>query len=299
MSIGPMGWTPDWVQEALLNHITGMATFSAPANHWLALGTAPPSETDRTSWANELSGNGYQRKAIDFSAPTTTYVSGSSGNLISTIRNKCPIFFDQATANWSGFKYFAIFSAQTGGDLLYWAEYAAAVEGAPAIVVKKSHRLELQACTIEVHLVKNQTSYGPVTDVCWSKYLQEKVLNLLFRGIGFSAPTNYLCLVYTKPSPLDSGADLDEPPSSKGYARTVLGNWDDPTVNSVTLAEIVHTPTVSFPEATDDWSVPTFLAVADAATDGNLLYFQDSFPPAGPIEAGDVATVNSVKVLVS
>jgi hypothetical protein len=121
----------------------------------------------------------------------------------------------------------------------------------------------------------------------------------LFRGTGFSAPTNYLCLVYTKPSPLDSGADLDEPPTSKGYARTVLGNWDDPTVNSVTLAEIVHTPTVSFPEATDDWSVPTFLAVADAATDGNLLYFQDSFPPAGPIEAGDVATVNSVKVLVS
>jgi hypothetical protein len=299
MSIGPMGWTPDWVQEALLKHITGMATFSAPANHWLALGTSPPAETARTSWTNELSGNGYQRKAIDFSAPKTTYVSGSSGNLVSTIRNKCPVIFDQATSNWSGFKYFAIFSAQTGGDLLYWAEYTAVVEGAPAIVVKKAHRLELQPCEIEVHLVKNQTTYGPVTAVCWSKYLQENVLNLLFRGVGFTPPTNYLCLVYTKPSPLDSGADLDEPSPSVGYGRTVLDDWDAPTVNSVELADIVHTPTVSFPEATGDWSVPTFLAVVDADTDGNLLYFQDSSPPAGPIEAGDVATVTAVRVLTS
>ena len=68
---------------------------------------------------------------------------------------------------------------------------------------------------------------------------------------------------------------------------------------ALSLAEIIHAETVLFPEATDDWSVPPYLAVVDATTAGNLLYFQDSFPPAGPIEAGDVATVYGVKVLMS
>lgn len=182
---------------------------------------------------------------------------------------------------------------------MYWAEYVAAVEGAPEVVIKKGHRLELQTCAIEIHLVKNQTSYGPVTDVRWSKYLQEKVLNHLFRAVGFSAPTNYICLCYSMPSPLDTGAELDEPPASAGYARPVLANWDDPTVNSVMLAEIVNSTGASFPEATDDWGGPAHLAVTDAETDGNLLYFQESFPPADPISAGDVATVSNVKVLIS
>lgn len=69
MATGGMGWTPDWVQEALLEHITGTTPFAAPASHWLALGTGAPAETDRTSWASELSGSGYQRQAIEFSPP--------------------------------------------------------------------------------------------------------------------------------------------------------------------------------------------------------------------------------------
>jgi hypothetical protein len=296
MPVGPEGSTPNYMEEALLKHVTGVAAYSPHSTLWLALGTSPPQESDRYSWSNELSGGGYQRQQIEFTPAKTSI---SSTDCVTTIRNKCPLFF-HATADWAEFKYFAIWSAQTGGELLYWAEYTATAPGAPPIVVKKAECYVIQNCWLEIMLTKNHYTSNPIQYVTWSQYLQEKMLNLVFRNQSFSPPPNWLALSFNEPTCDQDGSDLSEPSPSAGYGRVLLGSWQTPS-QETDLARITTDGTYTFPTPTGDWSVPGWFAVCDEEDvgTGNLLYWQDAFEPAGPIESGDNVTADNISVLIN
>lgn len=207
------------------------------------------------------------------------------------------MFFGPATAEWGVVKYFSLWNAVTGGEMIYWSEYAGAAEGAPGIATKSGHRLIFWNDQVEVSLSKNQWGDSTIDYVTWSNYLQEKVLNFLFRGQSFSLPTPYLALCNSEPDCEDTGSDLDEP-SNAGYGRVALDSWGTPDTTD-RLARITSSGTFTFPTPTDSWGTPGWFAITDQSSGGNLLFWQDAFEPAGPIAADDEVTADNVNLLLT
>ena len=97
----------DYLEDALLDHLFGKATFTSPTIH-VALSTADP--LDDGSGLAEPSGNGYSRVAT---APADW--NASSGGLVD---NLSEIAFPQATGSWGTVTHFALFDADTAGTML-------------------------------------------------------------------------------------------------------------------------------------------------------------------------------------
>lgn len=96
--------------DAVLNILRGTAI--SGVNPYVGLfSTAPANDNDP---GTELSGNGYARQAVTFSAPTT-----DAGN-VRKVSNADTVTFGPATANWPQAVAFGIFNQPSGGTLLYW-----------------------------------------------------------------------------------------------------------------------------------------------------------------------------------
>lgn len=103
----------------ILNYIFGKTkTLAAPTDVYLALSSNDP-EADNGTFT-ELSGGGYARVHI-----CTT--SGAYPNLMGTptgraITNSKQINWNKATAKWKDIKGFALYTAATGGQMIYYGK---------------------------------------------------------------------------------------------------------------------------------------------------------------------------------
>jgi hypothetical protein len=98
----------DYLENELLDHALGTASYTAPAAVYVALATASFSDANTT--ANEVSATGtaYARQAATFTA-----ASGGSASTSATIT------FPTATDDWGTITHFGIYDASTAGNLLY------------------------------------------------------------------------------------------------------------------------------------------------------------------------------------
>ena len=96
--------------DAVLNLLRG-TTVNGISPFAGLFSTAP---ADDAAAGAELAGNGYERQAVTFGAPAT-----DTGN-VRKIANTSLISFGPATADWPQAVAFGIFSAVSGGTLLYW-----------------------------------------------------------------------------------------------------------------------------------------------------------------------------------
>jgi hypothetical protein len=112
----------DYLENKLIDLILRGQAFTAPANVFVALHTANP--TDVGSGA-EVSGGSYARVAVaatlaNFSgtqgAGTTSASTGTGGQ----VSNNVAITFPAPTANWGTVTHFSIRDATTGGNLLMY-----------------------------------------------------------------------------------------------------------------------------------------------------------------------------------
>jgi hypothetical protein len=103
-----MAGKTDYLENRLLDHIFNGVASTAPANTYLALFTAAPTDA---GGGTEVSGNAYARQAISF--------GNASGGQVS---NDAVLNFPAATpAGWGTIVAVAIFDAVTAGNMLYWA----------------------------------------------------------------------------------------------------------------------------------------------------------------------------------
>ncbi len=98
------------LEGQILDHLFGLATWTAPTHLWIALSTADPGE-DGSSIA-EPSGNGYGRVQCDPG-------SGQWVRSGSVVDNVAEIAFAEATGSWGTITHVAVFTAETGGTFLY------------------------------------------------------------------------------------------------------------------------------------------------------------------------------------
>jgi hypothetical protein len=102
--------TTDFTENKMLDHMLGKTSWTMPANVWVGLFTAAPSDT---GGGTEVSGGSYARKqtvGADWNAAAT----GSTSNANA-------ITFVTASASWGTVTHFGIFDAASAGNLLRWA----------------------------------------------------------------------------------------------------------------------------------------------------------------------------------
>lgn len=113
-----MPFTTNYAND-VLNYIFGKTkTLTAPTDVYLALSSNDP-EADNGTFT-ELSGGGYARVHI-----CTT--NGLYPNLMGTaagraISNNKQINWNKATAKWQDIKGFALYTAATGGQMIYYGK---------------------------------------------------------------------------------------------------------------------------------------------------------------------------------
>jgi len=111
----------------------------------------------------------------------------------------------------------------------------------------------------------------------FSNYLETEVLDHVFGGNAYTAPsTLYLGLYTAAPSDTGGGTEV----SGASYARqsaamTVSGN------------EATTSASVEFPAAGGSWGTITHVGVFDASTSGNLLAY-GALTANKTIETGDI-----------
>lgn len=101
-----MSQMSNYLENALVNATLRGTTFSTPATVYMALYTSDPTEADT---GTEVTGGGYARQPVTFSAPSNGATSNSAN-----------VTFPQATANWGNVTHIGIRDAATGGNLLYY-----------------------------------------------------------------------------------------------------------------------------------------------------------------------------------
>lgn len=128
-----------------------------------------------------------------------------------------------------------------------------------------------------------------------SDYLENKLIDQIFRGQAFGAPaTLYMGLLTASPSDAAGGTEV----TGGGYARVAitssLANWAGTQAAGSTAASSGSNGTtsnnaaVTFPAPTLAWGAITSFALYDALTGGNMLIWGGLAAPK-TVSGGDAA----------
>lgn len=98
-----------------------------------------------------------------------------------------------------------------------------------------------------------------------SDYLENEVLDHVFKTGNYTVPTNlYIALYTTCPTDSTSGTEV----SGGSYTRVIANTWD---VAASGATENTNTITFATPSA--DWGTVVCYSVMDASTSGNMLWW--------------------------
>jgi len=107
-----MSQMSDYFEDAIRNWFKGTVFPTAPANVYIGLFTAAPSDA---GGGTEVSGNAYARQPIAQAA----WTSGAAAS--GEIHNTNAVTFPAATPGaWGTVTHFGVFDAVTAGNLLMW-----------------------------------------------------------------------------------------------------------------------------------------------------------------------------------
>ncbi len=139
-------------------------------------------------------------------------------------------------------------------------------------------------------------SFAPAAQAqAMTDYLENKVVDWLFRGQTFTPPATIYVALYTA-SCNDAGGGTEVTGGS--YARvgvaSSLANWagtqsaGSTTASTGTGGQTSNNAAVTFPAPTANWGVVTHFALLDASTAGNMLICQ-ALTASKTINSGDSA----------
>ena len=108
-----MSAASNYLENKVLDHVLTSTGYTAPSTRYLALFTNTSGNAaanlEAGTLTDEVSGNGYGRKAVTFGAAT----GGSSAT-------NATVTFDAATGNWGTITHVAVMDQSTGGNVLFW-----------------------------------------------------------------------------------------------------------------------------------------------------------------------------------
>lgn len=107
------GSKADFLENKLLDHVLGAATYTPPVTVYVAAYTVAPSDSGA---GTEVTGGAYARVAVTNNLTNWPAASGGAKS------NGIAITFPTATANWGTVVAFSIMDDPTAGNRLYWGD---------------------------------------------------------------------------------------------------------------------------------------------------------------------------------
>ncbi len=116
----------------------------------------------------------------------------------------------------------------------------------------------------------------------FSNFLETEILDHVFAGAAYTAPTTkYVALYTATPGETGGGTEL----SGSAYVRKAIAFTTSGNTTSNNAA-------IEFPTATGSWGSVTHVGVFDALTSGNLMAYA-TLTSAKTIDSGDVFRIPS------
>jgi len=219
----------DW-----LDHVFENGAFGVPANIYIALSTADPTEAG--TGVAEPSGGNYARKVHN------TWNAAAARK----VTNNGVITFNTASASWGTITHYAIYDAITGGNFLGYGSLSVA-KG-----VVSGNTPSIADTEIEVS----------VTTGGFSDFLAHEMLDHTFKVGSYAQPSIFVALSTTIPT--DAGNVTE--PSGNNYARKAYGVWD-----AAAAGATENTGVITFNTPSGSWGLCVHAALYDALTTGNYL----------------------------
>ena len=119
----------------------------------------------------------------------------------------------------------------------------------------------------------------------FSDYLEDKVLDHVFGGNAFTAPTTLYVALYTV-APSDTGGGTEV--SGGAYARQT-GAF---TVSGTNPTTATNSAAIEYPTATADYGTVVAVGILDASSSGNLLAYS-TLDASKVVSRGDVFRFNA------
>ena len=228
----------DYYESMMLNTLRG-TTATAPTKIYMGLFLSNPGETG--TGGTEVSYTGYQRQEVTFSAPAV--LSGGIG-----FQNIADITFPTTSVALGSVTHVGILDSQTGGNMLLYGEFT-------------------EALTVEANespVVASGEAQWWITGGMSTAY-KTKMLNLL-RGTSVSGFSPYLAIY--NGSPEDGGAEL----SGDNDARSAI-TFSAPASQVGGQSQIANSGRLATPRASTSWGTMTHIAVMDASTSGQPVFY--------------------------
>lgn len=134
-------------------------------------------------------------------------------------------------------------------------------------------------------------------------YLENKLIDHIFRGTSFTAPTQLWVGLFTA-APSDTGGGTEVTGGS--YARATPGansvsvwkstNGTTSGASSGTGGQTSNPSALTFPAPTANWGTVTHFAIFDASTAGNMLYWA-ALTVSKTVNNGDAAPSFAIDAL--
>ena len=246
----------NYLETAWVNHVLRNTAYTSPgASVYVSLHTADPTDAGT---GTEVSGNNYARVQVtSWDAPASR-----------ATQNTGAVTFPTPSGSWGTITHWGIWDAATVGNLLMYGALTSSIAPSSGTVRFAAGALDL-------------TVTGGM-----SNYLAHALLSHTLRNTAYTTPgTSLYCALYTTaPTASTAGTEV----TGGTYSRVQVTTWDAPT-NGATA----NTSTITFPTATAGWGTVLAGSVMDAATVGNLLFFDDftgvvvGIGGSFPIAAGD------------
>jgi len=119
----------------------------------------------------------------------------------------------------------------------------------------------------------------------FSDYLEDKVLDHVFGGNAFTAPTTLYVALYTV-APSDTGGGTEV--SGGAYARQT-GAF---TVSGTNPTTATNSAAIEYPTATANYGTVVAVGILDASSSGNLLAYS-TLDASKVVSSGDVFRFNA------
>lgn len=240
------GSISDYLEIKLLDHVLKNDAFAVPTDIYVALSKADPLD-DGSGLSEPSPPNGYARVVCNVWDPAASRAIANTG----------AIEFAEAEGVWGEITHFAIFDTLTGGNMLAHGALAASK------TIGAGDNASFAAGDIDISF-----NVGGASD-----YLANKLLDHVFKTAEYSQPTNiYVALATVTIADDDTGITITEPAAN--YARK-LHNAYDAAVEGTSENDGV----ITFVTATASWGTVTDVALVDALTEGNVLFYAELDEP--------------------
>lgn len=263
-----MGSITNWMANELLDHVLNGAgaAYTPPATVYVALCLSDPGDTatDLGGGVECANASAYARTAIAWTAAASRVLD----------QNGLIDFPTASGGGWGTVTHWALCDTDTwnGGNCM---AHGALNESK---TINDGNDPDIGDSAIDVTISANEVS----------DYLANKLLDFAFRNQAFVQPATHIAACITSEiNDNDTGTSITEPGAGAYARKEVADNGGaSPTWDLASGQTVDNTHEIAFPTATATWGTIVAAAICDAATLGNMLWYDNS-PDEGPVGNGD------------